>query len=467
MALIDAAIICLYFLFIFILGIWQSQKVRTVADFATGGKSYNAFFIFATLFASFIGGGFTTGLAEETFNFGLIYVMTLWGFSLKEIFTAYFIAPRISQFKHAQSVGDIMGELYGRNVKIFTGIASLLVCAGITGAQFTAFGYFFQEMTGAPFTFGILACALIVITYSTLGGIKAVITNDVVHFCVLIIALPLVLIFTINKLGGLGSFVEITYKHHVEDPISITALIGLFLSFFLGETLVPPYVQRLLIGKTTRQTIQGTLFSGVVSFPFFLIIGLIGVAANYMDSSLDAHLAMPFTIKSVMPAGFKGIALAGMAAVIISSADSFLNAASVGLSHDVLKSLKPHQTKRAQLFSLRLCTAFVGVIGLIFSLSIQGVLDILLFAYNFWTPFILVPLIAGIYNIRTSQKGFWLSSFVGISVSLIVKIFGIDHLTHIDSAVFGVLANLITFCAFLYKKPSFIVIFPEGKKSHT
>ena len=134
---LDIAIMCAYFLLILGVGLWASKSVNSFDDFSTGNRSYSAAIIFATLSSSFIGGGFTTGLAEKVFTMGLVFVVALWGFSAKEILVATVIAPRMTPFKNAISVGDIMGQLYGRSAKILTGFASGIVCAGIARQEST------------------------------------------------------------------------------------------------------------------------------------------------------------------------------------------------------------------------------------------------------------------------------------------------------------------------------------------
>ena len=74
-----------------------------------------------------------------------------------------------------------------------------------------------------------------------------------------------------------------------------------------GETLVPPYVQRLCIGKTAAEAARGTLLSGLFSIPFFAVTGLIGLVALAIDPALDSNLAMPHVVVTVMPPVLKGL----------------------------------------------------------------------------------------------------------------------------------------------------------------
>lgn len=63
---LDLMVMCGYFMLTLLLGLWAGKGVKTIEDFSTGGRNYGSFFIFATLSSSFIGGGFTTGLAEKS-----------------------------------------------------------------------------------------------------------------------------------------------------------------------------------------------------------------------------------------------------------------------------------------------------------------------------------------------------------------------------------------------------------------
>ena len=443
---LDYAIVILYFCVVLGNGLYMSRKVHSLSDYATGGRSYTAFAVFATLSSSFIGGGFTIGLAEKVFSLGLIYVVALWGFSFKEILIAHYIAPRMTRFRKAISVGDMMGMLYGQNVRVFTGVASVLVCAGIAGAQFAGLGYVLNVLMGVPQWVGALIGAILVITYSSLGGMKSVVANDILHFCVLIIALPIVLIFGLFEIGGVSALPTLSDWNPTALPL--LTMLGLFLNFFFGETLVPPYVQRLLIGKTVRETTKGTLWSGLLSFPFFLMIGLIGIVALQKNPDLNPNLALPYVINTFLPIGIKGLVIAGMVAVVMSSADSFLNAAGIAATHDVFKPLRGKDfSSKEELILSRFTTLIVGVCGIAFALSTESVIDILLETYNFWTPFILVPLVGGILGFTASPRIFWISSFVGMSSVIIARIYagGLVGTGHFDAAIIGITTNLLTF----------------------
>ncbi len=448
--MIDAFIVSSYLLLTLLLGLWAARNVSSSNEYKTGGRQYPAWIVFATLSASFIGGGFTIGLAEKTFLYGLVYVIAIWGFSFKEILVATLIAPRMKSFENALTVGDIMEKSFGSNTKVITGIASILVCGGIVGAQICACGNILHTFLNIPNEIGSAIAATIVVIYATCGGMKSVVTVDILHFSVLIIMLPLVLFFGLKETGGITELSYSVPKSHLLPlgSIGITAFITLFMSFFLGETLIPPYIQRLLIGKTIKETQRGTLWSGILSIPFFLLVGYIGLIALKLDVNLPAHMALPYVINTVMPIGLKGLAIAAMLAVVMSSADSFLNSTAIAMTNDVLVplGLKAKNPKQ-ELTMSRIVTLSIGIVAIIFALSSSSALDILLYSYQFWTPFVLIPLISAILGLQSSDKVFLISATAGIGGVIWWNLTYPKPLIDgaLEGVICGVLLNSLTF----------------------
>ncbi|MCH7558826.1 MAG: sodium:solute symporter family protein [Planctomycetes bacterium] len=444
----DYIIIIFYLSVVLLVGLWSGKGMKTLQEFSVSHRSYGSMVIFATLSASFIGGGFSIGNAEKVFRFGIVNIVALWGFSLKEILVAKFIAPKMDNFPNAISAGDIMEQGYGKLAKVITGFFSVFLCAGIVGAQVGAMGLIFNVFLGIEPVWGILIGCGIVIAYSTVGGMRAVVLTDVIQFYVLAIGLPAALVFGIVKLGGFSAIKAAVPAGHFSVPseaLTISAFISLFLTFLLGETLVPPYVQRLFIGKNAAHTARGTMLSGIFSIPFFAITGAIGLVALTLDPKLDPNLAMPYVIRTVLPAGVRGIVIAGVISIVMSSADSFLNGAATGCINDIVKPLRKNPlSERQELLLAKLTNCFVGVFAIIFAIKIRSILDILIYAYNFWAPVILVPLAAVFLGVRVTKAGF-LTGIVAGAAGVLIWNGLLRSPMGVNGLVIGVFCNLIAF----------------------
>jgi SSS family solute:Na+ symporter len=298
-----------------------------------------------------------------------------------------------------------------------------------------------------PIWVGISVGTGIVMIYDTIGGIKAVVATDIVQFIVLAIGIPLTLFLGIHHIGGVSVLVSKLPQGHLNILANITSwqFLSLFLTFLLGETLVPPYVQRLFVGKNSSHTAKGTLWSGLFSIPFFAITGMIGLVALVMNPDLNPNLSLPYVIQQVLPVGIRALVVAGIISVVMSSADSFLNSASVAFTNDIVEPFKKKKMQgKDGLFTARMATLITGSLAVIFAIKINSILDILIYAYNFWAPIIMIPLAATLLGVHATARSFLSGAAAGISgVFIWNQLFGKPG--GFDGLIIGVFCNIILF----------------------
>jgi SSS family solute:Na+ symporter len=154
---------------------------------------------------------------------------------------------------------------------------------------------------------------------------------------------------------------------------------------------------------------------------------------------------MPFVIKEVLPVGLCGVVIAGVLSIVMSSADSFLNAASVSFINDVVSPLsKTSINARQELFAVRSINLVVGIVSVIFAIKIKSILDILIYSYNFWSPIVLVPLAAAIMGVKATRRSFFVGSLAGI-LGVVIWNFMLHNPRGIDGLIVGIACNGIAF----------------------
>lgn len=72
------------------------------------------------------------------------------------------------------SVAEVMGNLYGKHVRLITAISAILWNMGGIAVQFKVFGSTLNYFLDIPTTYAVIVAASIVTVYSAFGGIKAV-----------------------------------------------------------------------------------------------------------------------------------------------------------------------------------------------------------------------------------------------------------------------------------------------------
>lgn len=445
---IDIAIVVGYVLVLVIMSLRGGRGMQSAADFTASGGRYGTAVIFATMAASYVGGGYSSGNAAQAFDHGIGTTLALFGFSLSMIIIGKWLAPGAARFQGEATVGGIVGRCYGRSARILTGVFSFMCCAGVVGAQVETMGIVFQVLLGFPPALGSLLGCGIVLVYSTFGGMQSVIVADILQFLLLAIGMPILLVTGVHQAGGLETVFSSLPEGYL-NPFNGTTPIGFFSLFccmMLGEALVPPYTQRLLIGKNARSTARGTVLSGLFSIPFFIITGLIGLTAYVLNVSDQAATAMPELIRAVLPVGVRGVVMAAMVSIMLSAADSFLNSASISLVCDTWMPLHPHMTGRQQLRALRLTNLLTGIAAVAISYVVPDVFSILILAYSFWSPLVLVPLAAAFLGIKSSGRAFRYALLTGLLLTLTWN-FLLGKPAGVDGSVIGVLGNLLVFTA--------------------
>lgn len=445
--IVDNTIIVLFLIANLYIGYLSSKKIINFSHFSVGHRGFSSVLIFCTLSATFIGGGYTIGNAGKVFSSGLIYSFALLGFSLKEILVACFVAPRMGRFNDCHSIGDIMLKQYGTKVKVVTGFLSLLICGGILGAQVGALAAIFDTTLPINATLGVVIAFAILLVYSSLGGMRAVVFTDTLQFCILAVGIPLTFFIGLYHIGGWHKITAVVPPHYIDflySPGSWGVFALLFVTFIFGETLVPPYVQRLFMAKDVKSTFKGTLASGLVSIPIFLLCGGIGLIAYTYNQHMDPNNAFTSVVSHLLPVGVRGLVIAALLSIILSSAAGFLNSASIAFVNDIVKPLKKNNDRINYLRMARLSTIIVGVIAVIFAFSVKGILDILLMAYNFWSPIMLVPLIAVIFKVNATAKDFFIAALFGVLGELLWQ-YVFRSPQGIPPLIFGLLCNLVAF----------------------
>ena len=441
----DVGIVIVYILVLVGMGLFGGRKVKGADDFAAADKKYGAPVIFASLAASYVGGGFSVGNAAAAFENGIGMTAALLGFGVVTVLVGKYIAPGVQRFAGVSSTGGIAAAAYGKGAGVLTGLCGFLCCAGVVGAQMEGMGVTLHTLLGVSPTVGVLIGCGVVLLYSTIGGMGAVIAADMVQFFLLALGMPLLLFAALSRAGGVGAVLAATPPSFF-NPLngrSGAAFLSLLLTMALGEALVPPYTQRLLIGKDLRAASRGTVAAGLFAVPFFLITGLIGLTARALAVTDNAADAMPQLILTVLPVGVRGLVMAAMVSILLSAADGFLNGAAVSLVQDVIAPLCPTLSDKRRLFLLRVVNFLTGGAAVAAALLLPDVFGILTAAYACWAPLMVVPLAAALLGVRADGRTFFAAVCAGGATAVLWRAIGSP--LAVTGATVGTLANFLTF----------------------
>lgn len=438
----DIALVGVYLATLLAICLRSGRHVQSAADFTAAQGGYGTAVIFATLAASFVGGGFSSGNAAEAYARGIGSTVAMMGFGVAMVLIGRFLSPGVVRFRGVSTVGGIMERGYGRGARVLTGLFSFLSCTGVVAAQMEAMGLTFRALLGVSEPVGVLVGFGIVMVYTTVGGMQSVLAADMIQFALLAVGMPLLLWGGLCHAGGVTAVIEAlppAYFHPLNGH-SVGGFLSLCVTLAVGEALAPPYTQRLLLGRTPTVTARATVLSGLFSLPFFAVTGLIGLTAYALNPAADAATAMPRMILQVLPVGVRGLVMAAMVSIILSAADGFLNGAAVGLVCDTVLPLQPDTPPALQLRLLRYANLLIGAVAVGMAFWLPGIFRILRMAYSFWCPVMLPPLAAAFRGVTVRRRVFYAAVGGGLAASLLWELV-CGTPWDVDGSVVGLVVN--------------------------
>ena len=406
---LDHLIVYGFLLSILVVGLYVGRKVKNIREYSIANKSYGTSVLLLTMLATAIGGGSSSGLAANIFKDGLIALIAFWGAALSILIVGIVIIPRMIPFKETDlSMADIMGRFYGKNAEVLTGILGFIQAAAAVGIQVKVLGIICETLLGTNKLTSLFLGGGIMVVYTAFGGIKSVAITDVLEFIVLIVIMPLLANLAITKAGGLENVVKNTpidkieiFEHHNFRYYAI-----LFVMYLLPScSLSPATTQRILMAKSIKQIKKIYILHSIISAVFFLMIALLGFAMFALNPEIDYRSTLLNSIESILPYGLKGFAIAGLLAVIMSTADSSLNVGSILLVHNVIDPISKKINLNINSFRLiRIVSLFIGVISIAIAYTGKDTLTINFYALSIFAPLITIPFIAALIGLKGDSK---------------------------------------------------------------
>ena len=179
---IGFAIVFIFYLLIFMVGIWSAQKSEgeSADSFLLAGRKLPLWIAMLTMAATWLGGGYINGTAEAAAESGLVWVQAPWGYGLSLIIGGLFFARKMRRYQF-RTMLDPLAQRFGTKT---TGLFFLPAVFGEIfwiAAILTALGTTFSVIIGLDTQTSIIASAIIAILYTTVGGLWSVAYTDIIQ----------------------------------------------------------------------------------------------------------------------------------------------------------------------------------------------------------------------------------------------------------------------------------------------
>lgn len=453
---IDYAIFAIYFLLVLAIGFYFYKKNESKEDYYVGSRQISATHIGFSLVATDVGGGFSIGLGGLGFMIGLSGSWLLFTGLAGAWLVAIVMIPKIKKLDDRYgflTYPDFLKHRYNKSVALVAGIISAIGYLGFTSAQILAgaklaAGSMLSEMTWVdPLDFSLILIAVVIVLYTVLGGLKAVIYTDTVQWIILLIGLLFFgLPFAYRTIGGWQALQTLPPSHFSLANISVVQIINWFITIIPVWFVAMTLYQRIFACKSVREAKKAFFIAGLLEYPLMAFLGVsLGLMARVAFPAADAEMAMPMLLGKALPPVVTGIVLAAYFSAVMSTADSCLIAASGNLVNDIIGSFGQLANTRQHIRLSQLATLILGILAVVIAASFQTVLEIILHAYAFMVAGLFIPTI-GAYFWKPSHPASALITMIGGGSLTLILILGKWSLPYgLDASLFGILFSVILF----------------------
>ena len=476
---LDWLMIGLYFCMLVGIAWWVARKGKDNAtDYFLAGRNLGWWVVGASIFMSNIGSEHIVGLAGSGAKDGVAmahYELHAWCLLvLAWVFVPFYARSLVFTMPEFLERRFSVGSRYVLSiVSLVTFVVSKIAVGIFAGG--VVFATLLPEINihlgGLVIdSFWVGSVAVIILTglYTMIGGMRAVAYNDVVQVVVLIGGSMLLTFSGLHELGGWGELRRIcgSEMFNLWKPMVPAGVISswapvleknaagevvrqawYFNSNFpwLGMAICAPVIglwywctdqyiiQRALSAPSQNVARKGSIFAAFLKlFPVYLFIipGLIcyALATSGKNPQLAAAFAsegsqgaFPMMVKYMLPAGVRGIVVAGLLSALMGSLAGVFNACSTLFTVDLYEKLRPKATQHELVRMGRIATGVMILIALAWIPVVKGAHG--LYGYlqsvqGYLAPPIFVVFFFGVFWKRLNAKGCLWAMLVGFVVGM-------------------------------------------------
>ncbi len=479
LAVIDWVIILGYACSTLFLGWWFARKQKNTKEYFVGSGNMNPLLIGVSLFATLLSTISYMGSPGETIGKGPVYLSNMLAYPFIFLMVGFVLLPVYMRQK-VTSAYELLENKLGISIRLLGATLFLVLRLFWMSLLIFLTAKAITIMIGVDETYIpwiVVMTGAFAITYTSLGGLRAVVITDLMQ-TLLLYGGALCVIGTVTvKMGGFGWFpnewqTDIWDSQPIFslDPSTRITVVGSIISVFIWHSCTAGgdqvSIQRFMATKdvrTARRAIAMQLTVGVV---VGLTLGLTGIAllgffqANPqllpagMALKENADKVFPHFIAFHLPPVVSGLVMAGLFAAAMSSIDSGVNSITAVVMTDFLGRFgrKP-ESERKQVIFARCLALTIGIIVVLASTLMEyvpgNITAVTTKTVNLLTVPIFILFFFALFVPFANTRGVW----VGVSCSILVAV-----LIAFSGPIFGMNEEVLDPVSFQWISPAALVV---------
>ncbi len=422
-------------------GFYFYKKSSNFSDYVLADRGLNYWVTSISAQASDMSGWLLMGLPGYAFISGTEAIWIAIGLAIGTWLNWQFVAKRLrvmsEQAGNALTIPTFLANRYHDTthlLRLITSIFILIFFLIYTASGFVAGAKLFSSLMDVNYFTALLISALVIVSYTFLGGFHAVSWTDFIQGGIMFIAVILVPMATIIHSGGWdNSLNELTiFNANLLNPlndkggepltwITLASLMAWGLGYF-GQPHILARFMAIKNPEEIRKAQRVAIIWVIISLGFAVLIGLAG-NVFYNGALADPEKVFVHLAEEQFPGYLSGFLLAAVLAAVMSTADSQLLVASTSLTEDIYRVFfrKKAQNKELLIVS-RISVLVITILAIVIASNPESkVLDLVSFAWGGFGASLGPAILFSLFWRKTSRHGVMFGIITGGIVTLIWK----------------------------------------------
>lgn len=463
--------IALYLLSLIGIGWWgyRSRREDTLREFYLAGRGFGLLVLVLTLYATQYSGNTLLGFTGKSYRTGFSWTMSV--HFMTAIVVCYLIyAPRLYALARKRGFITPTDYLHDRfnspAINVTATIIMVVALANFLLAQLMAMGRALEGFSaGTPrqaFIYGVIALALIMVIYESLGGMRAVAWTDAVQGIVLLLGFALVVVLVLQKYGSLDTTTttilasENRVKALPPDAAKCREWLSYILLVGIGGALYPQAIQRIYSAnsqRTLRRSFSLMAFMPYTAALVALIVGVTALANIPGLTGAEADKVLTVVLGEIQQDSRLGYCLvtvlfAAILAAVMSTADSALLSISSMVTKDLYwryvdrNAREQFLTKLGKIVSWVLVAILIIVAIRMYDSGKNTLIKLLDRKFD-WLVQLAPAFFIGIHWRRMRSGPVFYGMLAGLILAVVLAMCGHGKIAGIHAGLYGLVLNLL------------------------
>ncbi|KQB83936.1 sodium:solute symporter family protein [Corynebacterium oculi] len=434
---VDYSLVALYFVFVLGIGWAAKRRVSSSIDFFLSGRGLPSWVTGLAFVAANLGAVEIIGMSANGVEYGMQTMHYFWiGAVPAMVFLGIVMMPFYYGSK-VRSVSEFMRRRFGPGAHLVNALSFAIAQLLIAGVNLILLATVVEALLGWPRWATLLIAAVIVLSYITLGGLSAVIYNEVLQFFVIVAGLAPLTVIGLRHVGGWEGLKERVgeashfstwpgtelsgFEHPVWSVIGIVFGLGFVLSFGYWTTNFVE-VQRAMASDSLSAARKTPIIGAFpkMFIPFLVVIpGMIAgtIVTPIAEGSAAPNEAVLYLMRDLLPNGLLGVGIAGLLAAFMAGMAANISSFNTVVSYDLWQTyvVKDREDDYYLKFG-RIATVFATIIAVFTALlaaNFGNIMDYLQTLFGFFNAPLFATFILGMLWKRMTPHAGWAGLVAG------------------------------------------------------